>query len=173
MAAAWMTVRLGRTVHAQRSWEVIRRVGLIPQHPRPHATHANPFAQSAFNKGGSKRVDALTAAIPSTTSRFGPKSSTGSTCCPLCAGFGHLMASARQPRCGGASSGSAFIRNSDGPLMFGGHRRGAEQDLVSSRATVARRSGRHRTADGQVIIQIPYYTFMPLPGRPPVTVGGA
>lgn len=52
--AAWMTERLGRPVGVQRGWEALRTVGFTPQRPRPRATKANPAAQAAFKKGGSK-----------------------------------------------------------------------------------------------------------------------
>jgi transposase len=53
--AAWMSTLLGRPVSEQRGWEYIRRLGFTPQQPRPRATRADPDAQAAFKKGGSKR----------------------------------------------------------------------------------------------------------------------
>jgi transposase len=52
--AAWMGERLGRAVSEQRGWEYLRKLGYTPQRPRPRATRANPDAQVAFKKGGSK-----------------------------------------------------------------------------------------------------------------------
>ena len=53
-AAAWMAARLGRPVAEQRGWEQLRRLGFTPQRPRPRDTRADPEAQAAFKKGGSK-----------------------------------------------------------------------------------------------------------------------
>lgn len=52
--AAWMSVQLGRPVGEQRGWEYVRKLGFTPQRPRPRATRADPDAQAAFKKGGSK-----------------------------------------------------------------------------------------------------------------------
>jgi transposase len=52
--AAWMSAQLGRPVGEQRGWEYLRRLGFTPQRPRPRATRADPDAQAAFKKGGSK-----------------------------------------------------------------------------------------------------------------------
>lgn len=52
--AAWMTDRLGRPVGQVRGWEAMRRLGFTPQRPRPRATAADPAAQDAFKKGGSR-----------------------------------------------------------------------------------------------------------------------
>lgn len=52
--AAWMADHLGRPVAPQRGWEAVRRLGFTPQRPRPRATKADPVAQAAFTKGGSK-----------------------------------------------------------------------------------------------------------------------
>jgi transposase len=53
--AAWMSAALGRSVSPQRGWEWLRRLGYTPQRPRPRETRADPAAQEAFNKGGSRR----------------------------------------------------------------------------------------------------------------------
>lgn len=53
--AAWMTDRLGRPVADVRGWEALRALGLSLQRPRPRATAADPDAQDAFKKGGSRR----------------------------------------------------------------------------------------------------------------------
>jgi transposase len=49
-AAAWMAVTLGRRVHPQRGWEVLRRLGWTSKVPRPHHAKADPTAQAAFKK---------------------------------------------------------------------------------------------------------------------------
>lgn len=53
--ATWMAERLGRPVGEVRGWEAMRTLGFSPQRPRPRATTADPVAQAAFKKGGSKR----------------------------------------------------------------------------------------------------------------------
>jgi len=53
--AAWMADHLGRPVGAPRGWEAMRALGFTPQRPRPRATNADPVAQAAFKKGGSRR----------------------------------------------------------------------------------------------------------------------
>src|SRR5262249_61609430 len=53
--AAWMGDLLDRPVGEQRGWEWLRRLGFTPQRPRPAETRADPVAQAAFKKGGSKR----------------------------------------------------------------------------------------------------------------------
>lgn len=53
-AAAWMAARLGRPVPPQRGWEWMGRLGFTPQRPRPREQRADPAAQAAFKKGGSK-----------------------------------------------------------------------------------------------------------------------
>lgn len=52
--AGWMAARLGRPVGEPRGWEAMRALGFTPQRPRPRATQADPVAQAAFKKGGSK-----------------------------------------------------------------------------------------------------------------------
>jgi transposase len=53
--AAWMGEELGRPVGEQRGWEWLRRLGFTPQRPRPRETGADPDAQAAFKRGGSRR----------------------------------------------------------------------------------------------------------------------
>lgn len=52
--AVWMSGQLGRPVGEQRGWEYVRKLGFTPQRPRPRATRADPDAQAAFKKEGSK-----------------------------------------------------------------------------------------------------------------------
>lgn len=52
--AAWIGAALGRPVAEGRGWEWMRRLGFTPQRPRPRETRADPVAQAAFKKGGSK-----------------------------------------------------------------------------------------------------------------------
>jgi len=49
-AAAWMAATLGRRVHPQRGWEILRRLGWTSKVPRPRHAKANPEAQAAFKK---------------------------------------------------------------------------------------------------------------------------
>jgi transposase len=42
--AAWMAERLGRSVHPQRGWEYLRRLGYTPQVPRSQHAQADPEA---------------------------------------------------------------------------------------------------------------------------------
>jgi transposase len=49
-AAAWMAATLGRRVHPQRGWEVLRRMGWTSKVPRPRHVQADPAAQAAFKK---------------------------------------------------------------------------------------------------------------------------
>ncbi len=53
--ARWMAEHLGRPIGEVRGWEAMRALGFTPQRPRPRATTADPVAQTAFKKGGSKR----------------------------------------------------------------------------------------------------------------------
>lgn len=52
--ATWMSAYLGRPVSPQRGWEYLRQLGFTPQQPRPTASQADPAAQAAFKKGGSR-----------------------------------------------------------------------------------------------------------------------
>jgi transposase len=52
--AAWIGERLGRPVGEQRGWEWMVRLGFSPQRPRPREERADPAAQAAFKKGGSR-----------------------------------------------------------------------------------------------------------------------
>ena len=52
--AGWIGGRIGRPVHEARGWEWLRRLGFSPQRPRPRETRADPEAQAAFKKGGSR-----------------------------------------------------------------------------------------------------------------------
>jgi transposase len=53
--AGWMGERAGRPVAEQRGWEWMVRLGFAPQRPRPREARADPDAQAAFKKGGSRR----------------------------------------------------------------------------------------------------------------------
>ena len=48
--AAWMAAILGRPVHPQRGWEMLRRLGWTAKVPRPRHAKADLQAQAAFNK---------------------------------------------------------------------------------------------------------------------------
>lgn len=49
-AAAWMAATLGRRVHPQRGWEILRRSGWTAKVPRPRHAKVEPEAQAAFKK---------------------------------------------------------------------------------------------------------------------------
>jgi transposase len=49
-AAAWMAAMLGHRVHAQRGWEMLRRLGWTSKVPRPRHVKADPIAQGVFKK---------------------------------------------------------------------------------------------------------------------------
>jgi transposase len=53
--ATWIGQRVGRPVAEARGWEYLRRLGFTPQRPRPRETRADPAAQAAFKKRGSRR----------------------------------------------------------------------------------------------------------------------
>jgi transposase len=52
--AAWIGARLGRPVPEQRGCEWMVRLGFSPQRPRPREERADPAAQDAFKRGGSR-----------------------------------------------------------------------------------------------------------------------
>jgi transposase len=52
--ADWIGAQLGRPVAEQRGWDYLQRLGFSPQRPRPREERADPGAQAAFVKGGSK-----------------------------------------------------------------------------------------------------------------------
>jgi transposase len=63
--ADWIGAMIDRPVAEARGWEYLRRLGFTPQRPRPRETRADPEAQAAFKKGGSKpRSMPLPAPIP-------------------------------------------------------------------------------------------------------------
>ena len=52
--AEWIGERVGRPVHEARGWEAMTRLGFRPLRPRPREERADPAAQAAFKKGGSR-----------------------------------------------------------------------------------------------------------------------
>jgi transposase len=48
--AAWRATVLGRHVHPQRGWELLRHLGWTPKVPRPRHAKADPRAQAAGKK---------------------------------------------------------------------------------------------------------------------------
>jgi transposase len=52
--ASWLSQYLQRPIHPQRGWEYLTQAGFSPQRPRPTAEQADPAAQAAFKKGGSR-----------------------------------------------------------------------------------------------------------------------
>ncbi len=114
--ATWMGDRLGRPVSPQRGWEAMRMLGFTPQQPRPRATQADPAAQDAFKKGGSKRPSRRRGRrIPRRSSASGPRTNIGSACCRSCAACGRRGDNAPRPGSGVAISGSMSTRLSDRP----------------------------------------------------------
>jgi transposase len=78
--AAWIAHYLGlRTVHPQRGWEALQRIGWSIQAPRPrHARAATPAEQAAFKRGSKRRSRRSRRRIPTARSRFGQRTSTAS-----------------------------------------------------------------------------------------------
>ena len=79
-AAAWMARHLGlQTVHPQRGWEALRRIGWSIQAPRPrHARAATPAEQATFKGGSKRRSRRPRRHILAVPSRSGPRTSTAS-----------------------------------------------------------------------------------------------
>jgi transposase len=48
--AKWMSEQTGKTVHVQRGWEYMRRLGFTLQRPRPRHAKADAEVQKAFKK---------------------------------------------------------------------------------------------------------------------------
>jgi len=48
--AAWMSVQLGHSVHVQRGWEMMQRLGYSSQTPRRRHAKADSESQAAFKK---------------------------------------------------------------------------------------------------------------------------
>jgi len=57
--ADWIGAQLGRPIAEQRGWDYLQRLGFSPQRPRPREERADPVAQTAFVKGGSKASSTL------------------------------------------------------------------------------------------------------------------
>ena len=78
--AAWMAARLGlTTVHPQRGWEALQRLGWSIQAPRPrHPRAATPEQRAAFRGGSRRRSPRPRRRIPTAPSRSGPRTSTAS-----------------------------------------------------------------------------------------------
>jgi len=52
--AAWMSMRLGRSVAIQRGWDYLQRLHYSPQVPRPRHTEADAQVQAAFKKSSAR-----------------------------------------------------------------------------------------------------------------------
>ncbi len=75
--AAWMARHLGlQTVHPQRGWEALRRIGWSIQAPRPRqARAAAPERRADFKRGSRRPSRRPRRRIPIGRSRSGPKTS--------------------------------------------------------------------------------------------------
>jgi transposase len=62
--ARWMGERLGRTIHPQRGWEYLKRMGLSLQVPRPRHHKADPAQQEAFKRELPEQVRQVQQAHP-------------------------------------------------------------------------------------------------------------
>ena len=78
--AAWMARHLGlQTVHPQRGWEALQRIGWSIQAPRPrHARAAAPERRADFKRGLRRRSRGPRRRIPTGRSRSGRRTSTAS-----------------------------------------------------------------------------------------------
>lgn len=52
--AAWMSLRLDRSVAPQRGWDYLQRLQYSPQVPRPRHTEADAEAQATFKKSSAR-----------------------------------------------------------------------------------------------------------------------
>jgi transposase len=105
-AAAWMTATLGRHVHPQRGWEMLRRLGWTSQVPRPRHAKAEPAAQVAFKKTFRAQRRLCTTLIRRRGSSCGRRINIASGSRPFYAASGARGASARGRRCSTATSGA-------------------------------------------------------------------
>jgi transposase len=78
--ALWMAAHLGlASVHAQRGWEALKRIGWSVQAPRPrHARAATPEQREAFRGGSRRRSPRPRRRTPIGRSRSGPRTSIAS-----------------------------------------------------------------------------------------------
>ena len=78
--ALWMAAHLGlASVHAQRGWEALKRIGWSPRAPRPrHARAATPEQREAFRGGSRRRSPRPRRRTPIGRSRSGPRTSIAS-----------------------------------------------------------------------------------------------
>ena len=76
-AAAWIAAHLGlASVHAQRGWEALKRIGWSVQAPRPrHARAATPERRADFKRGSRQPSRRPGRRIPTAPSRSGPRTS--------------------------------------------------------------------------------------------------
>src|ERR671910_1238619 len=75
--ALWMAAHLGlASVHAQRGWEALKRIGWSVQAPRPrHARAATPEQRADFKRGSRQPSRRPGRRIPTAPSRSGPRTS--------------------------------------------------------------------------------------------------
>jgi transposase len=62
--ARWMGEQLGRTIHPQRGWEYLKRMGFSLQVPRPRHHKADPAQQEAFKRELPEQVQQVQQAHP-------------------------------------------------------------------------------------------------------------
>lgn len=61
--ADWMSQRLDQSVHLQRGWDYLRKLGYTSQRPRPRHVKADAAAQAAYKKTP-RTADRATASTP-------------------------------------------------------------------------------------------------------------
>jgi transposase len=73
--ARWMAALLGRSVHEQRGWDYLRRLGYSAQLPRPRHAKANAEEQAAFKKRSVRKSKRSNESTPTPRSSSGRRTS--------------------------------------------------------------------------------------------------
>jgi len=63
-AAAWIGGYTGRAVSTVSGWRTLRRLGQVPQRPRPRHKRADPEAQEAFQEASARAKSRSRGAVP-------------------------------------------------------------------------------------------------------------